>query len=77
MGNVVNTFEDEANPYLASDGKTLYFTSNMPGGLGGFDLYYISYDDALNFGSPVHLGPVINTSEDEGHPFFLSYRSFS
>ena len=25
LGNVVNTFDDEANPFLAADGKTLYF----------------------------------------------------
>jgi Tol biopolymer transport system component len=39
LGPLVNTAFSEAQPSLSSDGRTLYFTSNRPGGSGGFDLY--------------------------------------
>lgn len=59
------------HPFIDEKGKKVYFASDMPGGLGGFDLYYVTYDDALNFGSPVNLGPTVNTKEDESHPFIM------
>ena len=41
LGKKINNPKyNELTPYLASDGVTLYFSSNRPGGLGGFDLYY-------------------------------------
>jgi outer membrane protein OmpA-like peptidoglycan-associated protein len=64
------------HPFIDENGKKIYFASDMPGGLGGFDLYYISYDEAMNFGNPVNLGPVINTSEDESHPFIMEEKFF-
>ena len=39
LGPVVNTAASEMSPYLSADGLTLYFTSNRPGGCGGYDLY--------------------------------------
>lgn len=39
LGATLNTGAEDTHPYLAADGKTLYFSSNRPGGLGGFDLY--------------------------------------
>ena len=55
-------------PSLAPDGKRIYFSSDMPGGFGGMDLYYC---DRINEGweKPVSLGPVINTPENESFPF--------
>lgn len=54
-------------PALSQDGKTLYFTSDMPGGLGGKDLWY-STDNGTGWGTPVNMGPTINTSGDEMFP---------
>jgi outer membrane protein OmpA-like peptidoglycan-associated protein/tetratricopeptide (TPR) repeat protein len=59
------------HPFIDEKAKKIYFASDMQGGFGGFDLYYVSYDDALNFGSPVNLGSSINTKEDESHPFIM------
>ena len=39
LGNTINTAFAEQNPYLSSDGMTLFFASDRPGGFGGPDLY--------------------------------------
>ena len=39
LGNAINTAGIERNAFLSSDGLTLYFASDRPGGFGGFDLY--------------------------------------
>lgn len=56
------------HPSLSSDGKTLYFASNMPGGQGGLDIYK---SELVNnsWSQPVNLGPTINTSKNEAFPF--------
>ena len=59
------------NPFVDESTKRIYFASDMAGGTGGFDIYYVTYDENLNFGSPVNLGPVINTAGDESHPFIV------
>ncbi|MFD1096088.1 OmpA family protein [Salegentibacter chungangensis] len=56
------------HPALSQDGKTLYFTSDMPGGQGGTDIYKISLD-GNGFGSPENLGAAVNTEFDEAFPF--------
>lgn len=55
-----------AHPTLDVDGKTLYFSSDMPGGFGGMDLYYTVLEDG-QWSPPRNLGPRINT---EGHEVF-------
>ncbi len=57
------------NPYVDEEAKRLYFTSNMPGGVGGYDLYYSEYDENMTFGSPVNLGSEVNTIGNESHAF--------
>jgi hypothetical protein len=39
LGPVVNSTSNDAPSYLSSDGRTLFFTSDRPGGFGGLDLY--------------------------------------
>lgn len=55
-----------AYPALDVDGKTLYFSSDMPGGFGGMDLYYTVKENG-QWLPPRNLGPRINT---EGHEVF-------
>lgn len=55
------------HPFLASDGHRMYFSSNMPGGSGGVDLYYSDYKDG-RWQSAVNLGPAVNTPGDEMFP---------
>ncbi len=52
------------SPRLTPDKKRLYFASDMPGGLGGFDLYYCEKKDML-WSDPVRLPNIINTPGNE------------
>ncbi len=55
------------HPSISADGQILYFTSDMPGGYGGKDIY-MSKQEGGSWGPPVNLGPDINTSGDEMFP---------
>lgn len=55
------------HPSVSADGKYLYFTSDMPGGYGGKDIWRINLLDRA--GSLENLGPQINTSGDEMFPY--------
>jgi tetratricopeptide (TPR) repeat protein len=55
-------------PSLSPDGKTVYFASNRPGGVGGFDIYACQ-KRSLMWGEPRNLGAAINTQGDEITPF--------
>lgn len=55
------------HPALSSDNKTLYFTSDMPGGIGGTDLWMCKWENN-SWGAAVNLGPTINTVENEMFP---------
>ncbi len=56
------------NPSLSSDGKTLYFASNMPGGIGESDIWKVEIN-GNSYGKPENLGPKVNTSGKENFPF--------
>lgn len=56
------------HPTLADDGKTLYFISDMPGGMGGTDIYKTVCDGA-SCTKPENLGNVVNTSSNEMFPY--------
>lgn len=56
------------NPSLSKDGTKFYFASDMPGSLGGTDIY-VSEIDGDSFGTPKNLGPVVNTEGNESFPF--------
>jgi len=55
------------NPSISSDGKTLYFSSDMPGGLGGEDIWKVSVDGDT-YGTPENLGSNVNTEANESFP---------
>ncbi len=54
---------------ISKDGKWLYFASNMPGGIGGVDLYRAEMFENGQYGDAVNLGDKINTEGDEIFPF--------
>lgn len=57
------------DPAISPDGKRFYFASNMPGGVGGTDLYYSEIRTNGTFGEAVNLGTRVNTTGDEMNPF--------
>jgi outer membrane protein OmpA-like peptidoglycan-associated protein len=73
IGSQVNTAEDESSPFIALDGKTLYFSSYGYSGYGNGDIYVTRrLDDTwLNWSEPQNLGPIINTPKYDGY-FSLS-----
>ena len=62
-----DTVSSYGHPAVSPDGEYLYFTSDMPGGFGGKDLWRISLKDRA--GSLENLGEFINTEGDEMFPY--------
>lgn len=56
------------NPSISPDGKTLYFSSNRPDGIGGEDIWKVSIN-GNSYGSPENLGATINSESNESFPF--------
>jgi len=63
LGKQINTEGDEVSPFLAADGKTLYFASNGRPGYGGTDIFMSKRLDNswTKWSEPVNLGPEINS----------------
>lgn len=58
------------NPAISPDELTLFFTSDLPNGYGGRDIWFATRKSSSdNFGKAVNLGSVINTPGDEMFPF--------
>jgi flagellar motor protein MotB len=69
MGNKINSSFKESQPSLSSDGNTIYFVSNRPGGKGKFDIWKSSLKSDETWEVPENLGDSINTPEEELAPF--------
>lgn len=67
LGKTINTIQDDTSPYLAADGKTLYFASKGYPGYGDYDLFVSKrLDDSwTNWSSPKNLGNVVNSNGSE------------
>ncbi len=57
------------HPALTHDDQTLYFSSDMPGGFGGSDIYYCKRR-GNGWSQPVNLGPDVNTEGEEMFPYY-------
>jgi len=66
LGETINTPYDETTPYLANDGRTLYYSSNTTDGIGGFDIYKTIFNDFKKiWAKPLNLGIPINSPKDD------------
>lgn len=67
LGSTINTPSSDLSPFLASDGKTMYFSSSGHGGFGERDLFVTRrLDDSwTNWSEPVNLGRHINTLQSD------------
>jgi outer membrane protein OmpA-like peptidoglycan-associated protein/tetratricopeptide (TPR) repeat protein len=59
----------ESQPSISADGKTLYFVSDRSGGYGGYDIYRSVKNEQGEWGTPINLGPTINSTGNEKSPF--------
>ena len=69
LGTMVNSTGDDTAPFLATDGRGLFYSSTKAGGEGKADIYF-SYrlDDSWNnWSAPVNLGNTINSKNDENY----------
>ena len=81
MGSTVNTPFSENSPFLAADGKTLYYSSSGHPGMGGADIFYTVYDEG-RWSTPKNLGRPINSEGNDtnfsisaaGKAYFASSR---
>ena len=64
-----DTLSSFAHPAVSPDGNWLYFTSDMPGGKGGLDIWRVRLTGGTT-GGVENLGEPINTPEDEEFPTF-------
>jgi outer membrane protein OmpA-like peptidoglycan-associated protein len=67
LGDVINTSEIEASPFLGLDNRTLYFSSDGHLGYGEEDIYVSHRLDETwtNWTEPENLGPMVNSLEDD------------
>ena len=65
-----DTLSSFAHPAVSPDGEWLYFVSDMPGGLGGFDIWRCRLTGSNETGSVENLGEPVNTPGDEMFPAF-------
>ncbi len=56
-------------PALSEDGKFLFFVSDMPGSIGGTDIFMVEITQDSIYSQPMNLGPEINTSGREMFPY--------
>lgn len=63
----INTAYDDDAPFLAYDGKTLYFSSKGHNTMGGYDIFKSTISESGELQEPVNLGYPINGPDDDAH----------
>jgi tetratricopeptide (TPR) repeat protein len=65
LGPTINTEYDEDSPFIAIDNKTLYFSSNGPKSMGGFDVFVSIRNEDNNWSTGINLGYPLNSCGDD------------
>jgi outer membrane protein OmpA-like peptidoglycan-associated protein len=65
LGPPINTPYDEDGPFFHPDGKTLFYSSNGPNSMGGFDIFRTELRPDSTWAPPINLGYPINTPGDD------------
>ncbi|QHI38227.1 Photosystem I P700 chlorophyll a apoprotein A2 [Kordia antarctica] len=63
------------NPVLSPDDKIIYFSANIPGSKGGFDIFSVTINEDGTYNAPKNLGSEINTHKDEKFPYVMGDNS--
>lgn len=69
IGKPINTEYWDSQPSMSSDGQTIFFVSNRPGGIGGTDIWKCTKNDAGKWANLVNLGDSVNSAENEESPY--------
>jgi hypothetical protein len=69
--NIFQSNNTQPNCGKLNGKDVLFFSSTRKGGQGGFDIWYSTFDNDLNFSTPVNAGKKINSAEDEITPWFV------
>ena len=69
LGRNINSDFWESAPSISPDGQALFFSSNIPGGYGGIDIYVAYKNKYGDWGKAYNMGPNINTKGDDQTPF--------
>jgi tetratricopeptide (TPR) repeat protein len=75
LGSTVNSAYDEDYPFFLPDGVTLFFSSNGPNSMGGYDVFSSTLSEDGFWSEPENLGYPINTPTDDTHFILLEDRS--
>lgn len=65
LGPTINSKYDEEGVFMHPDGKTIYFSSDGPGTMGGFDIFVSRMDENGNWGAPENVGYPVNTPDND------------
>lgn len=66
LGSKINTPYDEISPFLANDGRTLYYSSNNERSIGGFDVFKSLFlPEQFNWDRPENIGMPVNSGNDD------------
>lgn len=77
LGSNVNTAYDEISPFITNDGKQLYFSSNRPQSLGGFDVFQCSFNTEDNaWGNVQNMGIPINSAANDSY-YYINNDGYS
>ena len=71
-----NYIAKQPAPGILFGKEVLFFSSNMDGGLGGYDLYYADRINDETYSLPVNLGPEVNSAGDDETPFYLNNKLY-
>ena len=65
IGDSINSFYDETAPFIHADGRTLYFSSDAIGSMGGLDVFYSRMDSTGIWSKPQNMGYPLNSVRDD------------
>lgn len=69
LGPTINTLNSEKAAMISPDGNWLFFSSDVPGGYGGLDIYYSKKLPNGDWSYPFNAGNIINTEYDDNFPY--------
>ena len=64
---VINTVGRETTPFVSGDGRFLFYSSDGLPGMGGLDVYVVENLGGGQWGTPINLGPTVNTVNNDTH----------